>query len=178
MELSEQKMEFWISLNNVRMEYLTGTESQTTTSRIWHICKADVKECNWVFHEHTKLAMLTLDLLPTLYSPRVSPHHGALPTSVDSGLPSIMSQWEGVPHSSRWGGTPIPGQDGGYPHHLGHVLGQDRGDTVGGVYANWNSIACTSYTAGGMPLAFTQEDFLVFRKFVNVVWLSASSSSW
>ena len=26
---------------------------------------------------------------------------------------------------------------------------------------NWNNIACTCYAAGGMPLAFTQEDFLV-----------------
>ena len=25
----------------------------------------------------------------------------------------------------------------------------------------WNSIACACYVAGGMPLAFTQEDFLV-----------------
>ena len=54
----------------------------------------------------------------------------------------------------------------GYSHprsrspHPGKVPGQDRGTL------NWNSIACTCYTAGGMPLAFTQ-DFLV-KKFICI----------
>ena len=53
------------------------------------------------------------------------------------------------------GGTPVLTWDGGTPHQ-GQVPGQDWGGTP-----NWNSIACTCYAAGGMPLAFTQEDFLV-----------------
>ena len=54
----------------------------------------------------------------------------------DGGTPS--------PPSARWGYTPIPGQDRG-----------------GGGYPNWKSIARTCYAAGGMPLAFIHEDFLV-----------------
>ena len=57
-------------------------------------------------------------------------------------------------------GTPFPGLDGGV------TLFPDRGVPTflgwGGGYPYRNSIACTCYTAGGMPLAFTQEDFLVF----------------
>ena len=69
----------------------------------------------------------------------------------------------GYPHPFRWGvrkgsttiqgqagGTPIPGQDRGYPHPR-----SGRRDPP-----NWNTTACT-YVVGGMPLAFTQEDFLV-----------------
>ena len=44
---------------------------------------------------------------------------------------------------------------GGYPSQ---VRSQDRG---GGGTLYWNSIVCTCYAAGGMPLAFTQEYFLV-----------------
>ena len=52
------------------------------------------------------------------------------------------SRWEGYPLlRSRQGVSPSQVQVGG------------------GTY--WNSIACTCYAAGGMPLAFTQEDFLV-----------------
>ena len=67
------------------------------------------------------------------------------------------------------GGYPIPGlEGGGYP-----IPGLDGG----GVPQVWmgggstlgtpppirqNSIASTCYPAVGMPLAFTQEDFLVF----------------
>ena len=50
-----------------------------------------------------------------------------------------------------WGrGTPIPGQDSCSPSQVGQVPGQDSGRGS----PNWNSIACTCYTAGGMPLAF------------------------
>ena len=49
-------------------------------------------------------------------------------------------------------GTPQPGLDG-YPPDL------ERGTPP--------SIASTYYAAGGMPLAFTQEDFLVLLYFVT-----------
>ena len=48
----------------------------------------------------------------------------------------------------------------GYPLRPGQVPGLDRGGG-GGSSPNQNSIACISYAAGGMPLAFTQEDLLV-----------------
>ena len=87
---------------------------------------------------------------------------------------------QGVPPSQvRIEGTPIPGQDrGGTPSQVrigvpplagwGYPLvstmgvppvqvpGQDRWSTP-----NWNTIVCTCDAAGGMPLTFTQEDFLV-----------------
>ena len=58
-----------------------------------------------------------------------------------------------------WGGYPsgqIPGWGVGWvPPYQGQIL------ECGGNTPCWNSIVCTCYTAGGMPLAFTQEDFLV-----------------
>ena len=75
--------------------------------------------------------------------------------------------WECLSVHHRWGGG------GGYP-----ILGLDQGGTPGyhpgqvwiGRYppmTGWGtppptSIASTWYAAGGMPLAFTQEDFLFF----------------
>ena len=75
------------------------------------------------------------------------------------GLPHPRSRW-GVPHSQvQAGGYPIPGPVGGTPFP----------GTGGGVpfpRSRWGvphqtSTACTCYAAGSMPLAFTQEDFLV-----------------
>ena len=67
------------------------------------------------------------------------------------------------------------GQDGGVPpvqvgSQVGTggvppVPGQDRG---AGGYPIQNSIACTCYAAGGMPLAFTQEDFLVYLIIMDI----------
>ena len=45
----------------------------------------------------------------------------------------------------------------GWGYSTVQVPGQDGG----GGTPNWNSIACTYYTAGGKPFAFTQEDFLL-----------------
>ena len=73
----------------------------------------------------------------------------------------------GYPARSSWGGYPAegypgrvppwPDQDGGYPGRVppwqGTPLGP--GQDVGNIH----------YTAGGMPLAFTQEDFLVSNNF-------------
>ena len=77
---------------------------------------------------------------------------------------------------SGWGGYPFPGLDGGTP-----FPGLDRGDTpFAGPRSGWrvpphprsgqgdrNIAVCTCYAAGGMPLAFMQEDFLVLRNFHN-----------
>ena len=84
------------------------------------------------------------------------------------GVPPIVSRM-GVPPSAGWGYPHPNQQDGstpvsrmGYPFPV-QVPGQDGGGGV--VTLNWNSIACTCYAAGGMPLAFTQEDFLVASGF-------------
>ena len=91
------------------------------------------------------------------------------------GVPHPRCGWWGVPHprfgwwryprSGWWGGTSsqvwmvevpqvwmvggTPVLDGGYP---------------GYPPIRQNSIASTCYPAGGMPLAFTQEDFLVYSE--------------
>ena len=55
---------------------------------------------------------------------------------------------------------------GGVPHPRSGV-----GGYPGQVFTGWGtpppSIASTCYAAGGMPLAFTQEDFLVISRFLN-----------
>ena len=81
------------------------------------------------------------------------------------GLPNPRSGW-GVPHprSGQGGGVPrvLPHHQDGVPpiSRMGYPPVQVR---IGGGYLNWNSMACTCYAAGGMPLAFTQEEFLVYR---------------
>ena len=104
------------------------------------------------------------------------------------GVPhlSIPGQDRGVPPSQvKMGGSPIPGQDGGTPIPGQNAAGypntrsewgvspsqvrmgvpipiQVRSQVgMGGGTPNRNTTACTFYSAGGMPLAFTQEDFLV-----------------
>ena len=88
------------------------------------------------------------------------------------GTPSQV--WVGgVPNlRSKWGGTPSQVQ-GGTWSQVGGTQSQVRGGTpsqVQGVYRvpprdqvwiRQSSTASTSYAAGGVPLAFTQEDFLV-----------------
>ena len=91
------------------------------------------------------------------------------------------------------GGAPQPGLDGGggtparsgwwggYPSQVwmvgGGYLGYPPGQVwmvVGGVPRvtptpiRQSSIASTCYTVGGMPLAFTQEDFLVELNFISI----------
>ena len=85
----------------------------------------------------------------------------------------------GIPPPSRsdprmgvGAGTPTPTLPPPPPPVLGSDLDGGRGTCPppnpgirpgwwGGGTPHWNSIACTCYAAGGMPLAFTQEDFLV-----------------
>ena len=73
----------------------------------------------------------------------------------------------GIPHPrSRWGGGyPISGLDGGFPIQdwMGYPPPiQCWTGTPPPPSRRQSSIASTCYAAGGMPLAFTQEDFLVF----------------
>ena len=92
------------------------------------------------------------------------------------GIPCSRSGW-GVPHprsgqgvpgvppwpgldGERYPGCPWPGLDGGgYPHHQEWMGYPPPPPPI-----RQSSIASTCYTAGGMPLAFTQEDFLVTNK--------------
>ena len=89
-------------------------------------------------------------------------------------------QLMGVPHPrSGWRRYPIPGPGGG-----GVPYPADQGGTPSQVWAGGtpsqvqvgvphppvrrqSSIASTCYVADGMPLAFTQEDFLVFVSFAE-----------
>ena len=73
---------------------------------------------------------------------------------------SVQLSWGGgVPHPKSGRGYPIPGLDRGYP---GVTLPPSR--TGWGTplpIRRQSSIASTCYMAGSMPLAFTQEGFLV-----------------
>ena len=89
------------------------------------------------------------------------------------GLPTI-SGLEGGTYLPRWG---VPTLAGGYlPRPRGTYLGRGYLPWQGGTYLGRgvptfpgrNSIACACYMAGGMPLAFTQEDFLVF--ILSLTW--------
>ena len=80
------------------------------------------------------------------------------------GVPHPRSGWWGGTPSQVWmveGGHPIPGLDGGgypVPPRSGWWEYPIPGLDGTGVST---SIASTCYIAGGMPLAFMQEDFLV-----------------
>ena len=92
------------------------------------------------------------------------PHPGQVP-GLDGGYPGYPIQ---VRSQVRMGGlpwgTPHPGLVGVHPIGTGWCTppqpGLDRVSPVG----RQNNIHC--YTAGGMPLAFTPKDFLVFL-FIN-----------
>ena len=70
------------------------------------------------------------------------PGVGVPPSWPGIQIPLVLT-WDGV-HPSSW-----PRRGGGGP--------------------NWNSIACTCYATGGMPLAFTQDDFLAHAGFEVVL---------
>ena len=97
----------------------------------------------------------------------VCPHLRVPPSTLNGGTPILpdggyfhpMSGWGGVPQgtspSAGWG-TP-------------QVRSQYRGTPP----PNWNSIVCTCYAAGGMPLVFIQENVLVYRRchpWVRMEW--------
>ena len=96
----------------------------------------------------------------------------------------------GVPCQVQLGGGTLPGSGwegalaggvpwlGGYPGRGGTLAGGGTlargvpwlggGDTLAGGVPSLDNIGSTCYTAGGMPLAFTQEDFLVFDTYTNL----------
>ena len=76
-------------------------------------------------------------------------------TPARSGWGYSSSGLDRVPPLKLDGGPPPIGTGWGYPSPP-HPSGLD-----GGTPPKDSSKASTSYTAGGMPLAFTQEDFLV-----------------
>ena len=97
------------------------------------------------------------------------------PRSRWGGTPSRSRQW-GVPHPRSWGdplpgaggGYPIPGPGGGVPPsqvqagEVPHPRSRQGGTRLGyPPTPGRSSIECICYAAVGMPLAFTQEDFLV-----------------
>ena len=73
--------------------------------------------------------------------------------SADGGYPHLRSGW-GIPHSA-YRGVPYSRSEWGYPS-----LPPSAGWGTPPVRRQI-SIASTCYTAGGVPLAFTQEDFLL-----------------
>ena len=75
------------------------------------------------------------------------------------GIPHHRSG-QGVPHPRS--GWEVPGVDGG---------GCTRGTPPTPTPIRQSSIASTCYPAGGMPLAFTQEDFLVCKSFHTAMGL-------
>ena len=78
-----------------------------------------------------------------------------LPVGGDTYLPR---SGQGGYLPSRWGaGGTYPHQSRYPPTHVGTPPHQGRYPPP----PHWNSMACACYAVGGMPLAFTQEDFLV-----------------
>ena len=85
-------------------------------------------------------------------------------------------------HRSRWGGYSFPGPGGGYPFQLmggtpsswwgvppaGVTPWQGVTPLAGVSPSHQSSIACTCFAAGGMLLAFTQEDFLVTKSKLSI----------
>ena len=82
----------------------------------------------------------------------------------EGGTPILPDWGKGVPSSQvRRGGTPMQGLYGGRgysPHPSQDGEGRQPGQDGGGT-PNQNRTACTCCVAGGMPLTFMQEDFLV-----------------
>ena len=95
---------------------------------------------------------LRLGGVPHLRSRRIPHLRSGVPNLRLGGTPSQVG---GVPHLRLGGtwGTPLPRPEMGYP---------PPPDLRWGIFPiAQSSIASTCYTAGGVPLAFTQEDCLV-----------------
>ena len=96
------------------------------------------------------------------------PFGGGTPSQVWVGGTLARSGWWGDTPSQVWVGGTQPGLDGGgYPGQV-WMVGVPQPGLDGGGYPGYppppirqSSIVSTCYAAGGMPLAFTQEDFLV-----------------
>ena len=75
----------------------------------------------------------------------------------------LIQPWTG-------GGIPIQSWMGGYPISGG---GTPCPGTPPGIAST-----CYGYAAGGVPLAFTQEDFLVSFSFYSVCWMRSRDPIW
>ena len=85
----------------------------------------------------------------------------SLPRSGLGVPPSQIRMGEGTESRSGRGGYP-PSAGWGVTLSAGWGTHSCPGPRSGqGGTPNWNSMTCTCYAVGGMPLAFTQEDFLV-----------------
>ena len=89
---------------------------------------------------------------------------GGIPSQVQVGVPLLRSRQGGTPFPSLGGGTPtwewVPPPGKGVTPHSGQVPGW-------GGTPYQSSIVCTCYAVGGVPLSFTQEDFLVVHMWVK-----------
>ena len=119
-----------------------------------------------------------------------SPSGGGTPSQV-WGVPHPRSGWStppdlrwDTPLDLRWGTPPRPRTgypprpEMGYPPPARSGWGTSPRPEVG--YPPPPSIASTFYAAGGMPLAFTQEDFLVVHmrsRSLNLLWLPLADLS-
>ena len=101
--------------------------------------------------------------------PLSRPGKGVPPSRPGKGVPPSQT-WDGVPPIQTWEAgiliqtwdrvPPYPDLEWGYPPPI-QVRTQDRG------YPQLEHIACTYNASVGMPLAFTQEYFLVSNKSVT-----------
>ena len=78
------------------------------------------------------------------------------------GIPPDLGQDTPPPTRSGWGPPPDLGQGTPPRNWDGVPPGPGTGTRPHQVWIRQSSTASTCYAAGGVPLAFTQEDFLVF----------------
>ena len=111
----------------------------------------------------------------------VGPHPEGTPSSLGWGVPPSLDGLDEV--TSRGdGGTTTPYPESGYPlsSWLGCPLSRYWGTPIvldGGAPppGRQSNTASTCYMAGGMPFAFTKEDFLVWSNFIFIFrWLFCS----
>ena len=155
----------WTSLQNIRRNYhweqMVQSMHHKWVGTVWLVMTSTIHQR--IFHMYLNTLRLRTILLPPAY---VVWREGTVFTGVclltfRGGTPSQV--WVGgVPHL-RSGGYPMSRgypMSGAYPIYGGvpHVRG---GTPSPGPPIAQSSIASTCYAAGGLPLAFTQEDFLV-----------------
>ena len=85
---------------------------------------------------------------------------GGVPRSSQRGGGVLPSSQQGVPHLVDRE-VPHPAKEG-YSHPANRIPPSELDGYPPSLPLRHTSIASTCYVAGGMPLAFTQEDFLVY----------------
>ena len=95
------------------------------------------------------------------------------PWSRLDGVPLVKPGWVPPLSKTEWDNSPPPRLDGLPPPQPRSMTGwgtpHSRLDGVPSSIRRQISKASTCYAAGGAPLAFTQEDFLVHNKFVQLI---------